>query len=515
MIAPFIDELSKKYPQVKFLKVRTFLSYFESPIIKHQLQVDTDRNPFAGGLGITSIPTFFFYVNGVKVDEMRGADPRGLEQKILQHKVDITTSFAGKGMTLGSQSPAWDGVGMPPGDNARAARLKAFGAIDQKASKSEANLTTTINDTTATPMETEDDEALAEAIKMSQMEQSTSAAQDAKDDEDAAALVAQGISADQSWGEDMIPVPVDATLLSELVEMGFSDVRARKAIVHGKNIEGALAWLDEHQDDPDIDQPYMVRKDEVKTPLTEEEIARRTLEMKAKIVRLRQEKEREERQRAILSEKERRERGQKMAETQEERDRLMRKREAEKVKKEKEAEKRERERLRAEIARDKELRRQNKGVLPSVLGVDGYNPSIVNYNEPIKGTEGQPEAKVEAKPAVTSSAPRSMESKPALKKEVKVGATTVDTRTPEQQIDAAIETIARYRTGGDGGNALRLLITFVKNIVDNPNEVKYKSINAESSAFKSKLSNIVGPSLLLKGLGFVKVEEEGKYKIER
>ena len=51
-------------------------------------------------------------------------------------------------------------------------------------------------------------------------------------------------------------------------------------------------------------------------------------------------------------------------ETQEERDRLARKREAEKQKKEKEAAGKERERLRAEIARDKELRKANKGVLP-------------------------------------------------------------------------------------------------------------------------------------------------------
>ena len=51
-------------------------------------------------------------------------------------------------------------------------------------------------------------------------------------------------------------------------------------------------------------------------------------------------------------------------ETQEERDRLARKREAEKQKKEKDAAAKERERLRAEIARDKELRKANKGVLP-------------------------------------------------------------------------------------------------------------------------------------------------------
>jgi len=47
----------------------------------------------------------------------------------------------------------------------------------------------------------------------------------------------------------------------------------------------------------------------------------------------------------------------------------------------KEAEK-ERLRLRAEIARDKEARKANKGVLPSVLGVAGYNPSAIQYDTP-------------------------------------------------------------------------------------------------------------------------------------
>ena len=151
-----------------------------------------------------------------------------------------------------------------------------------------------------------------------------------------------------------------------------------------------------------------------------------------------------------------------------------------------------------------------------MLGVDGYNPSIVNYNEPTKGGEVQAEVKVEAQQSIASVA-KPVETKVApvaVRKEVKVSG-TVDTRTPEQQIDAAIETISRYRTGGDGGNALRLLITLLKNIVDNPEEPKYRSINAESSAFKSKLSNLVGPPLLLKGLGFVKYEDEGKYKVER
>ena len=34
--------------------------------------------------GIQSMPTFFFYKNRKKVDEMKGADPTGLEDKINQ-----------------------------------------------------------------------------------------------------------------------------------------------------------------------------------------------------------------------------------------------------------------------------------------------------------------------------------------------------------------------------------------------------------------------------------------------
>ena len=36
---------------------------------------------------ISAFPTFHFYVKGQKVDEMKGADPRRLEQIVLKHKV--------------------------------------------------------------------------------------------------------------------------------------------------------------------------------------------------------------------------------------------------------------------------------------------------------------------------------------------------------------------------------------------------------------------------------------------
>lgn len=176
------------------------------------------------------------------------------------------------------------------------------------------------------------------------------------------------------------------------------------------------------------------------------------------------------------------------------------------------------------------MRKLNKGVLPSVLGVDGYNPSIIQYDVPAEAVPAAAaDSSVPAK-RTPSEVPVSSSSAPAAKK-VPVAApapapavrkpaassssvAAADSLTPAQKIDAAIATISRYRSGGDGGAALKLLLTFVKNIVDNPGEAKYRSINCESAAFKSKLAHLVGPAQLLRAVGFEKNEEDGKLKFD-
>jgi hypothetical protein len=171
------------------------------------------------------------------------------------------------------------------------------------------------------------------------------------------------------------------------------------------------------------------------------------------------------------------------------------------------------------------LRKLNKGVLPSVLGVDGYNPSAIQYSVP-NGTEDEqppphapaatakpaaaPTAPVPvAKAASSSSAPASAPSKKAL-----AAAAAAENMDPAQKVDNAIAMISRYRTGGDGGAALKLLLTFVKNIVDSPDEAKFRSINTEGAAFKSRLMPLVGPMILLRAVGFEKSEEDGKLKFD-
>ncbi|CAM9659105.1 unnamed protein product [Ectocarpus fasciculatus] len=474
-IAPAVEQMSFKYPDVTFVKVN-----------------DKDCPDLVMSSGIRAFPTFQFFVNGRKVDEMKGADEAQLERKVVQWQAEAGgSSFAGAGNTLGG----WDGVGAPPGAGgaatAREARLKALeqrGAATGPATAAPAPARATV---TAPAPFSEDDAALAKALKLSlaaEQEAADTAEAEAQqaEEERTDATVSSAMDVEGGDGEEMVPVPVDNAVLAQLIEFGFSDIRARKGLVHGKNsLDAALAWLGEHENDTDIDQPYMVRKADAdketapKIPLTPEEKARRVAELKNKIDAKRKERERDEKAAALKAEKDRRLHGQELESIQEERDRLMRKRELERKRKEKEDEKKERERLRAEIARDKEMRRANKGVLPSVLGVDGYNPSI--------GAKADPNA-----------APSDSTAASAL-----------------QKVDAALGTVSRYRTGGDGGQVLKMLSLYVQNIAQKPTEAKYQTINMESKAFKSKVAPFVGPMQLFKALGFVKLDDEQKLTLPK
>ncbi|KAJ8367239.1 hypothetical protein AAFF_G00323850 [Aldrovandia affinis] len=68
-IAPTYKELSEKYSDVVFLKV----------------DVD-EAQDVASSCGINCMPTFHYYRNGKKVDEMQGADKVKLEQLVIKNK---------------------------------------------------------------------------------------------------------------------------------------------------------------------------------------------------------------------------------------------------------------------------------------------------------------------------------------------------------------------------------------------------------------------------------------------
>ncbi|XP_046341423.1 thioredoxin-like [Haliotis rufescens] len=67
-IAPFLESLSDKYDQVVFCKV------------------DVDENQDTSEeCGVDCMPTFRFYINGIEVDSLEGADRERLESKIVSN----------------------------------------------------------------------------------------------------------------------------------------------------------------------------------------------------------------------------------------------------------------------------------------------------------------------------------------------------------------------------------------------------------------------------------------------
>ena len=70
------------------------------------------------------------------------------------------------------------------------------------------------------------------------------------------------------------------------------------------------------------------------------------------------------------------------------------------------------------------------------------------------------------------------------------------------KIDEYIQKISSYKAGGYGGKCLKILLTYITNIVDKPFEKKYRQINMDNKIFKSKVKPFVGAKMLLLAVGF-------------
>ena len=309
----------------------------------------------------------------------------------------------------------------------------------------------------------------------------------------------------------------DITTLTE--SMGFSLIRAQKGLLSGNGtVEGAVEWLLVHQEDADIEDPIeMVPKagpaagkvsykcvatgkifssiadlelhanrtghsdfeetTESKKPLTPEEKQAKILEIKALLKKKRTQREQAEKADDVDREKQRRFMGKEMVKTREQLEIQERKRVAQQRKREKEAALKERQRIRAELEKDKRERAANKGKLKGRLGVDGYNPDAIQYDVPGEGGGGAVAGEGEAK--------KPKKAAPSAAK-----------------MDEYIAKVSSYRAGGDGGNCLKILKAYVGNVVKNPDDPKYRKINMENKAYRTKVKPFVGAKSLLLCVGF-------------
>ena len=315
-------------------------------------------------------------------------------------------------------------------------------------------------------------------------------------------------------------------------QMGFTNELAKKGLENsGNNLEGAIEWIAQHQEDTQmggeeskksadddadpnlkckeaeekpksteagITQSYkcnecgkilsnmanlelhanktghsdFAESTEAVKPLTEEEKKAKVEEIKLLLKAKREERENTEKQSEKDREKQRRFMGKEMAKTREQMEIDQRKHQLARKKREKEAYRKERERIRAELAKDKAERIANKGKLSSKLGVDGYNPDGIQYDVDNRTEAPQPDSKPK-------------KSGPNVAK-----------------IDDYIKKVSSYRAGGDGGKCLKILLAYIRNVVDNPDESKFKTINTDNKVYKLRVKPLIGAKSLLLAVGF-------------
>lgn len=440
---------------------------------------------------VRAFPTYVLFQGGKETNRVEGANLPAVQDMIA--KGNCTAIATTGGETLGGGQVAMSAA------DARAARL----------AKLEGNTKATappppVSPSGPEPMDTSEDKPAASSVKEA----------DATKIEDGT----EPMQEDKPEVED-VTANLDPEAIKTLTEsMGFNLVRAQKGLLYGNggNVESAVEWLMEHQDDDDIDtaipkgplqkmQSYKCNEcgkilsnmanlelhanktghsdfEESTTavkPLTEEEKKAKIAEIKELLRLKRAEREEIEKVDDITREKQRRNMGKEMLKTKEQMEAEARKRDAARIKREKEAFKRERARLRAELEKDKAERKANAGKLKGRLGVEGYQPDGIQYDVPLEGEDN--------KQAAATNAPS-----PERKK----------LKADAGKIDEYIKKVSSYKAGGDGGKCLKILKTYVGNVVDNPDEPKYKSINMDNKAFKTKVKPFVGSKQLLMAVGF-------------
>ncbi len=507
---PAFMDMAAKYESDPSISVKFGIVY------EHTLGQDIHE------FNIRAFPTYVLYTNNgsTEFDKVQGANLDGIRDMITRAgcKMDF-----GEGNTLGGSGE----VKTLSAAEARAQRLAMFekkstptptektddgdakmNDVEEEKKPSE---TVPVPTTAAAP---QDDVEMKDASKGGEKveEETTKDAKSAMEEDataDAVCPEVEMIDPTESLNKE------DLTTLTE--SMGFTLIRAQKGLLNSSSgVEGAVEWLMNHQDDGDIDEPIakvpkapagggttaqsykcnecgkilsnmanlelhanktghsdFEESTQAAKVLTEEEKIAKVAELKALLKAKRMEREEAEKVDDVTREKQRRSMGQQMAKTREEMDRQARMREAKLRKKEKEDFKRERARIKAEIAKDKLERKAHHGKLTSKLGVDGYNPDAIQYDVDAETPQHHPHKKIKASVA---------------------------------KIDEYITKVSSYRAGGDGGKCLKILLTFIKNVVDKPDEDKFKRINMESKAYKTKVKPFVGAKALLLAVGFSPAE---------
>uniref|UniRef100_A0A8C5WL38 UBX domain protein 1 n=1 Tax=Leptobrachium leishanense TaxID=445787 RepID=A0A8C5WL38_9ANUR len=206
----------------------------------------------------------------------------------------------------------------------------------------------------------------------------------------------------------------ESSALESLLEMGFTQTRAKKALAATGNqgIESAMDWLVEHEEDPDIEEEAPVETPETaetpeepesersaedmdtgagRAPLTEEEKEKQTKRMMELIAQKQKEREEREKREQIEQEKQRRKHGQELLAIKQRLQEQEMQKLADDRRKEKLEEMKAKERVREKIARDKaERARRFGGAAPDPVSPPAESPIPASTPSPSSPTQEPP-----------------------------------------------------------------------------------------------------------------------------
>eukprot|EP00246_Nothoceros_aenigmaticus_P002338 TRINITY_DN13188_c0_g1_i1.p1 TRINITY_DN13188_c0_g1~~TRINITY_DN13188_c0_g1_i1.p1 ORF type:complete len:412 (-),score=103.16 TRINITY_DN13188_c0_g1_i1:264-1499(-) len=276
--------------------------------------------------------------------------------------------------------------------------------------------------------------------------------------------------------QDMVVPEVNKELLRTLEEeMGFSTARATRAIHFsgGADLDAAVNWIVEHEDDADIDEMPLVPASVLHAPapsLSPEEAKIKAQELRE---RARKKKEEEEKKTERGKEKERIRVGREMLEAKRTEEDNERKRIALFRKQEKEEEKRAREKIRQKLEEDKAERRRKLGLPPE-------DP------KPEAAAAPPPEAEAKKSPVIV---------RPATKAD---------------QMRNCLRSLKQSHKGDDAKakTAFQTLLTLVGNVARSPDEEKYRKIRLSNPTFQERVGSHGVEFLQI--CGFEK-EKEGEF----
>lgn len=273
--------------------------------------------------------------------------------------------------------------------------------------------------------------------------------------------------------EELVPPTVNETLMKELEEMGFPLNRATRALhfSRNENLEAAVNWIVENEGTPDIDTPLLVPKPrDTGPPLSAAEARKKAEEL---VRKAKERREKEEREQALLREKERIRAGKELLEAKRKEEDGALRRMVELRQREKEEEAKAREKIRRRLEEDRKERRRKLG-LPEEL------------TEEEKAREAERQAKeVEAEKA---------KHLPVVTKPI----------TVLEKVRIALVTMKKSCEGQDAGwqTGATTLGKYLTNIINKPDEDKFRTINLSNAAFQQRVAAISGGLEFLMLCGF-------------